>query len=168
MKRRLFLIIGLSILAACIVYVGLKTYQRIQYKKLAQSQMSKMHELPLFDLDSLSYKFNKHNPTILIFFNSACDHCQHQAYSIQDTLQAFQGIDIVWVSSEKISLIQEFSSKYRLVGKSGVYFTKIDERKVFETFGSLSIPHIFIYKNGFLTQEFKGATTSKELLNFCK
>lgn len=130
--------------------------------------MFKIQQLPLVGLDSLPYNLNETNPTILIYFNPDCDHCHQQAESIRDTLHAFQGIHQVWISSNTLSHIRQFSQTYGLIGMPEVDFTKIEENKVFETFGSLSIPHIFIYNNGLLTQEFKGATSPKKLLNFSK
>jgi hypothetical protein len=71
------------------------------------------------------------------------------------------------VSSEFIKEIKSFSIKYRLNDEPNVTFTKINPEDVYNTFGSVFIPHIFIYgKDRKLIKEFKGETKVEAILQY--
>lgn len=71
------------------------------------------------------------------------------------------------MSSENISIIKKTSEDFGLAGLTNIHFTKINARDVFDTFGSVSVPHVFIYgKDSKLIKEFKGETKVEAILKY--
>jgi hypothetical protein len=71
------------------------------------------------------------------------------------------------MSSESIKVIKRTSVDFGLEGIPNIHFVKINPEHVFETFGSLSLPHIFIYGNDRkLIKEFKGETKMDAILKY--
>ena len=69
--------------------------------------------------------------------------------------------------SVSIMAIKAFGQTYGLLGQENVYFAHIPGEKVLITFGSVSVPHIFIYdKYGALQKEFKGETRIDAILKY--
>jgi len=87
---------------------------------------------------------------------------------IQKNVPAFADTEIVFMSSENLSVIREIPPQYTLT-QPNFHFTKINPEDVFENFGSLSVPNIFIYgADGKLIKEFKGETKMEAILKYAK
>jgi thioredoxin-related protein len=70
------------------------------------------------------------------------------------------------VSSEPIRVIKEFSIEYELNNQHAITFAKISIESINSTFGTISVPHTFIYnKNGNLIKEIRGESKVEAILN---
>jgi hypothetical protein len=136
----------------------------LDLKETANINLRKLQSVELVDLDSTFYNFDLSSDYVLILFDPNCEHCYDQAYSISDTIKGFYGRKLVWISSRNISEIKSFSDSTRLGSSNLCDFTKIDQNKLFGTFGSVVIPQVFIYRNGNLLAQFKGYTQPKIIL----
>jgi thioredoxin-related protein len=148
--------------------MGNKTVAKLRAIDKAKDKIASLKSLPIIAMDSSKYELpNNTIPTIIILFNTTCEHCQYEAKEIKKSISSFSQASILMISSEPIKTIKAFSEQYGLNNEASVSFTKINRENIFETFGSVSIPHIFIYnKDRKLIKEFKGETKIEAILKY--
>ena len=154
MKKLLLLGLILLVLAT-ITYFGYQSYKKIEEKKVFTEQVKHLPQLSLFQWIDSKPKMNK-LPTIIMFFHPECEHCQYEAQTITKKQQAFSGINLWWISFADSSSIRAFSKDYHLVNQPNTSLAHLKAENVMKVFGSISVPHIFIYdKQKQLQKEFK-------------
>jgi len=165
MKKRFLIILIVSIIAS-LAYLGYQSYKKIEAKKVFAEQVKRLPKSTNFQWLGKQAP-NNNTPTIILFFNPDCDHCQYEAKAILEHQSDFTTTNFWWVTTVDSSAINDFSKKYHLDKLSKHYFAKLSTEKVVETFGSVSVPHIFIYdKTGVLQKEFRGETKIEALLKY--
>jgi glutaredoxin len=165
MKKNILLIIFTCILAL-LVYFGFHIYKKIEAKKTFTEQIKHLPKPSAFQWIGKQTP-NNNTPTVILFFNPDCDHCQYEAKAILEHQSDFATTHFWWVATVDALAINDFSKKYNLVSLSNHYFAKLPAEKVVETFGSVSVPHIFIYdKTGVLQKEFRGETKIEAILKY--
>jgi thioredoxin-related protein len=165
MKKQLIVTIFTSILAL-LTYFGFQIYKKIEAKKIFSQQIKRIPKTNTFQWMSKQVP-NNDAKTIILFFNPDCDHCQYEAQAILEHPSDFVNTNFWWVTTVDSLAINDFSKKYHLDKLSNHYFAKLPVEKVVETFGSVSVPHIFIYdKTGVLQKEFRGETKIEALLKY--
>lgn len=103
--------------------------------------------------------------TIFIYFNTECDFCQHEAQSISDNLESFKEVQFMFVSTEPINTIRQFSEQYNLNNKQNITFLYDNLNTFSSRFGAASIPFILIYDNEQkLIKKHKGQLNAKGIL----
>ncbi len=165
MRKQLITTVFVCILAL-LAYFGFQIYQKIEAKKVFSQQIKSIPKTNTFQWMSKQVP-NNDTPTIILFFNPDCDHCQYEAKAILEHQSDFATTHFWWVTTVDTLAINDFSKKYHLDKLSNHYFAKLPAEKVVETFGSVSVPHIFIYdKTGVLQKEFRGETKIEALLKY--
>ena len=165
MKKQLIITI-IAFIFALLTYFGFQIYQKIEAKKVFSQQIKRIPKTNTFQWIGKQAP-NNNTPTIILFFNPDCDHCQYEAKSILEHKSDFVNTNFWWVTTVDSSAINDFSKKHHLDKLSKHYFAKLSTEKVVETFGSVSVPHIFIYdKTGVLQKEFRGETKIEALLKY--
>ena len=92
-------VLGLGLLC----FLGYQVYAKMQYKQEVEAALKTM---PDFSFETLKGEtFTQNNldtdrPTVLIYFNSGCDYCQHEAQSIEQHIESFKEVQLVFVSYE--------------------------------------------------------------------
>lgn len=128
-------------------------------------------ELTLFELDSteMDTSILNRKSLALIFFNSACEHCQYEAKEIKNHIHAFANSTLVFISTESLPEIKAFALAYGLDAYQNISFTKINSEHAINAFGALSIPHVFIYgPDKKLRKEFKGEIKAETISKYLK
>jgi len=160
----------LFVIVSLIGYMIYSTVSKVKTKKVVEEKLSTLQDLPLLNIDGLTFRkgnLKANTATIILYFNSECKHCQYEAESISQNAAKFEHANLLWVSYETIPSISQFAKSYNLLNYPNIYFTKIDHEDVYQTFGSVTIPHIFIYdKNSILVKEYKGETKMEALLKY--
>lgn len=165
MRKQLIISIFTFILAL-LAYFGFQIYKKIEAKKVFNEQIKRLPKSTNFQWIGKQSP-NNDAPTIMLFFNPDCDHCQYEAKAILEHQSDFVNTNFWWVATVDGLAINDFSQKYHLDKLSNHYFAKIPAEKLVETFGSVSVPHIFIYdKTGVLQKEFRGETKIEALLKY--
>ena len=165
MKKLLLLSLILSILSI-ISYFGYQSYQKIEAKKEFTEQVKHLPPPSIFQWIGKYPKMNEFS-TIVLFFHPECEHCQYEAKTITEKQKDFAGVNLWWVSIADSSSIKTFGKKYALETHPYTYLASLKGEKVTQVFGSISIPHIFIYdKEQALQKEFKGETKVEALLKY--
>jgi len=165
MKKKLIITI-LTCIMALLAYFGFQIYKKIEAKKVFAEQVKRLPKST--NLQWIGKQApNNNTPTIILFFNPDCDHCQYEAKSILEHKSDFVNTNFWWVTTVDSSAINDFSKKYHLDKLPKHFFAKLPAEKVVQTFGSVSVPHIFIYdKAGVLQKEFRGETKMEALLTY--
>ncbi len=148
-------------------FIGVKSMQVLNQKKVFAQHKNQLPDLSVcFTKDSLTYRQQPYNKTIIIFFGSSCDHCQRQANAIYKQQKAFINTQIYMVSTETLANITRFGKHYQLDKLPNVILLQLPKEQLFQIFGSVSVPHIFVYDaQQRLSREFKGETPTDSLIN---
>lgn len=161
-------IIIVSVLCA-MAWMANASFKKVQVAKSIKEKRKKLPVFSLASLDSLSiesYSFED-TPLVLIYFNSECDHCQYEVRDIKKNIADFSKATVVFMSSEPLTKINAFADSSGLKDFPNVFFTKISSNDAFTAFGSLGIPHVFIYgSDKVLRKEFKGETSAEVILKY--
>lgn len=105
--------------------------------------------------------------SILILFNTDCDHCQREAKAIQENLNAFQNYTLQFIAAEAPELIQKFAQDYGLSNQPNIRFGQAEGVDVYMNFGSIPTPAIYIYsKDRRLVKSFLGETPIEQIKSY--
>jgi thiol-disulfide isomerase/thioredoxin len=157
-QRKAVIFIGIFLVGFLVIFFAYKTYLRINHKKVVKQQTAVMPAVVLMDLDSTFFTISETSTCMaIIFFNTECEHCQAQAREIDQQATDFTGkLNLIMISTEPLTSIRAFSAQYNL------------SKYVFNTFGIVMIPHIFLYsQDRKLIHEFKGETSLETLSKYC-
>lgn len=155
MKKTLFAIAIVCVLGLLSMLVY-SIFKKAQIKRVAKENLMQLPDLILYNLDSSRFHFPQSSLAV-IFFDTGCEICVDESAQIFDHKKSFSNKNIVMISSERIETIREFMIQSKLNELPTVVFTKILPEQVFKNFGSLTVPHVFIYDHEHnLVREFKG------------
>jgi len=139
--------------------------------KPSETSRPEINELPY-----LSYKTLKGEASttrslpggsILILFNTDCDHCQREAQEIADKNQAFKNYELLFIAADSVHQIENFAMTYQLADKPNVKFGRAEYQDVYMNFGSISTPAIYIYnRERRFVKSFLGETPVEELIKY--
>jgi thiol-disulfide isomerase/thioredoxin len=147
-------------------YFGYQTYQKNEVKKVFKNQIKHLPLPTIFQWIENQPSANK-NPTVVLFFHPECEHCQYEAKIITEKQKEFMGVNLWWISFADSTIIRTFSKKYGLDDIPNSYVAHLSAEKITQTFGSNTIPHIFIYnKEQVLQKHFKGETKVEAILKY--
>lgn len=157
------------IVISLVIYISFRTYRLVRQQHDSKIRTEVIPDLPLLNLDSTAYRVSprKNQFLLIIFFNPSCEYCQAEAREIKSKIDRFSGSSVLMISSSLISEIRTFAKEYSLQDNPVVTFAKINPNEVFKSFGSLSIPHTFIYgKDKQLIREFKGEASVDIIIKY--
>jgi peroxiredoxin len=125
-----------------------------------------MPTLPITLMDSTKLVIREQSGNvILIFFLSDCEHCQREAESIKEKIEAFKNYTLYFISNERATSIKEFSDKCQLSNFPNVKFGKTELAMIISNFGAIPTPSMFIYSSDRkLVREFKGETKIEDII----
>ena len=155
MKRKIIGILGVLLIVAVawMVYHSVKGLYRKQSIQEKQSDLSKMcNELGHSD-------FRIKSSTILIFFNSECEHCRWEVEEISHKIDQFSQYQLLLASFEPKHEAITFLDQYGLSN----HYIKSEPEKVMEAFTG-ALPQTLIYQNGKLVKHFKGEVKTEAIL----
>jgi glutaredoxin len=140
---------------------------RVNHRRLTRQNLEILGNFPIFNFDSARIHLSANRKSILVYFDSQCDHCLYELNQIFIHKNSFKDSDIVLMSSELISTIKIYAERNWPIGLANIHFAKINQVDVYNTFGSLAVPQIFIYgADGILIKEFKGETKMEAVLQY--
>lgn len=165
MKKRL-LIATIILVVFAFLYLLYSSFSKIEEKRQFSSQIKSLPKPSSFQWIGNKPFLNNHE-TIILFFHPDCEHCHYEAKSIASQLSQFEKVNIWWISSAEKKAIQSFSREYQLNKVSNHYFAYLPIQSTSKTFGSITVPHIFIYnEDQILLKEFKGETKIEALKKY--
>lgn len=166
-KKSIIIIVVVSVLGL-LTYLGFNVISKAKEKKQIAKQLVLIPDFEFLTLEQKSFTKANLNPntnTIFIYFNSECDFCQHEAQSISDNLDSFKNVQFVFVSTEPIEIINQFSEQYNLNNKPNITFLYDNLNTFSSQFDANSIPYLLIYdQNQKLIKKHKGQLNAKGVL----
>ncbi|MBB3123342.1 thiol-disulfide isomerase/thioredoxin [Mesoflavibacter sabulilitoris] len=156
------------LLLVLLAYLVYSVVIGIQEKNQIAKQLQTIPEFEFLTLEQQPFTKADLKPeknTIFIYFNTECDFCQHEAQSISDNLESFKEVQFMFVSTEPINTIRQFSEQYNLNNKQNITFLYDNLNTFSSRFGAASIPFILIYDNEQkLIKKHKGQLNAKGIL----
>lgn len=101
---------------------------------------------------------------VFVMFQPDCDHCQHEAVSIEQRLEDFGNYTLYFISSASMESIMAFADNFGLARKSNVKFAWTATQGVLDNYGPIQTPSIYIYSDGHLKKYFNGQTNIETVL----
>lgn len=168
MHKKTILITVLTAIIGLLTYLGYNVISKVKEKNQIAKQLEIIPEFEFITLEQQPFTKANLNPklnTIFIYFNSECDFCQHEAKSISGNLDSFKNVQFIFVSTEPIEIIKQFSKKYNLDNQPNITFLYDSNSTFSSRFDANSIPYILIYnKNQKLIKKNKGQLNAKGIL----
>ncbi|ELR69721.1 hypothetical protein C900_04698 [Fulvivirga imtechensis AK7] len=156
MKKKAILTLAFLLLLT-IGWVGFKGIRRLNKKAAIEK---KQGDLSLM-LNQINQADTDITPTtILIFFNSECEHCQEEIKEVSKNIGELKKYQLFLISYEPENEALAFLSRYNLSN----FYLKSSPEKVISAFEG-SVPQTLIYKKGKLIQHFKGEVKIETILD---
>ncbi len=167
-KKRIGFLLLLGVVGL-MAFMLIQAQRKITQKKQIQENIQSLPDFTFYHLADSTAFTNKalesSKGTVLVLFNSSCEHCQYEATQIKANYQKFAAIQLLMVSTQPIAEIKAFAKEYQLEGIPSIRLLKADPSHFYQTFGSLSVPSIFIYDTDQqLVKTFKGEVKIEKLL----
>lgn len=168
--RKRIAILLIVFVAGCAIYLMYSIAHKIRLKKKSESEVSNLEGLHIFDFDSLHQEnvfLHNNKRTLMVLFNSECDHCHNQLIEIERNTHQLKSVNILLISSEPINTIKEFMMHYDFSKEVNIFPCKMNQEDVLSSFGYISYPHLLIYdRDKTLLRKFNGVTRIGEILNY--
>lgn len=126
-------------------------------------QYYKSPYIPAFNIrkvpDSSSFTNNmlqKGKPTILIFFDPDCDHCQEATKNFTKKIDRFKDVQILMVTIMQFDRTKKFYKDYKIAHFPNIILTRDTVFDLPKFYQVSSIPDVYVYdKNGKLMGHYK-------------
>lgn len=171
MKRYSKIIIPILVLIL-LVFMGYKVVTKIIHKREVAEHIK---TIPPFSYSTINGEIftNKdlkdNTPTLFLYFNSECEHCQSEALQIQENIAKFKKYQLVFVSFEEKYKIIAFAKKYKLDTYDNITFLFDKQVSFSTTFDVNSLPTMILYNmNKELIGKMKGQTKVETILKKLK
>lgn len=170
MKRFLRILLAITVAGtiAILLYI---IQEKISVKQQAVETLQTLPPLSLYNTDSIRVDLSSlgRQPTVIVYYNSECDYCKNEVASFEENIAQLECTNIIFVSMEEIKAIGEFKNEFNFTRYPNVHFLKIDPDDVYKNFGTISVPHLYIYsKSGKLLKEFNGETKIDAIIKYLK
>jgi len=168
MRKNKILILIVITIVSILSYLGYNIITKAKEKNEIAKQIQTIPKFKLKTLDSIPFTNSNLKPnlnTIFIYFNSECDFCQHEAKSISQNLNKFKTVQFIFVSTEAINTIKQFSEKHKLNNQPNITFLYDKAFHFTNLFNAQSIPYILIYnQNNELIKKQNGQLNANGIL----
>lgn len=148
MSKKTTLFLVLAGILALLSYLSYNVISKVKEKDRIAKRINKIPEFQFLSLNQQIFSnldLKNGLITIFIYFNSECDLCQHEAQNISANLEEFKNVQFIFVSTEPITTIQQFSKKNNLSNNQNVMFLHDKSNTFSSLFDATSFPYILIY-----------------------
>ncbi len=130
-------------------WLGTRTYQRYRAKKENKQRTQTLQHVGFESLaGGLVYldEFDRQKPTVIIYFNPGCEHCQYEATEIGHRAEQFGKINTILVTPEpSVEKVKAFAQTYHLNEVDNLFILLDKNRQFIRHFGTTVFPSVFIY-----------------------
>jgi thiol-disulfide isomerase/thioredoxin len=157
-KKNLFLLLFIFLLTDCT--------KPEKKEPVVKKEINELPYLAFKNLDGSAATTRDLPPaSILILFNTDCDHCQREAKSIYENLESFKEYTLLFIASDQSDTIEKFAKEYQLDNQPNIRFGKADGADVYMNFGSIPTPAIYVYsKERRFVKSFMGETPVEQII----
>lgn len=160
MKKKIKLLLAI-VLFIVIGFLGYKISSKLIHKKEVAERIKVIPNFSFYTLDGKEFsdKNLQKKPSVFVYFNSECIYCQSETKKIQERLEDFNEVQLIFISFEKKEIIQQFAKDYELLDQENVLFLEDRKGEFSKLFDVTSIPFMVIYdEQKKMLKKFKGAT----------
>lgn len=167
--RKLFKYLILVLLLIVGGWLLTRTYQSYQSKKEATERVQTLQHVCFESLTGGQIfvdEFDTQKPTVIIYFNPECEHCQYEASEIGKQAGQFEKANMILVTpDDSTKRVEAFATKYHIWEVDNLVVL-LDHKNNFKThFGTAVIPSIFIYgADKKLLKMYKGETKMEAII----
>ena len=128
--------------------------------------------IPAFNLikvpDSSSFTNNllqKNKPTMLVFFDPDCDHCQLATKNITAKINQLKDVQIIMVSIYDFAKMKKFYKDYKIAKYPSITMARDGIYDLVRFYNVSAIPDVYVYdKSGKLLNHFKKEIPIDEII----
>ena len=164
MRGRVLFFVGLLLL----VCLG----GSIAYRNLSQkeSQRKLMERFPTFQIPNVEGELVEFSsllqdaPTVIVYFNSTCPICQSEAELLSENFKGDSSVHFVFISSERVEVVDKFKDSYQLNKLSRVSFLSDTLYQFAGFFKLTTVPATLVYnQDGKLIELFRGVVSMPDM-----
>lgn len=155
MKKKVIIFFGFLL----ILVVGWMGYSSIKKLDMKNDIQSRQSDLTLMLSQLGQSNVDESTFTILMFFNSECEHCQWEMQEISKNIDQFSQHQLLFASFEPEKEAMAFLDQHGL----SKYYVKSTPEKVMASFSG-GVPQTLIYKDGKLVKHYKGEVKIEAIL----
>jgi peroxiredoxin len=151
------------------------TFSQTQNDSVELPPYLKTGKLPDFTLlkaDSSYFYQNEliiNTPTVFVYFNTDCDHCQQEAKAMVDSATYLMKVQVVFVSNENIKDVIKFAKDYGLNNHKSFAVTTDINNDIYRFFEPNFAPFVVIYdKKGQFIKTFEGGTSVANIIDLTR
>jgi peroxiredoxin len=150
-------------------FLVVKTYQKIEHKKVIAHTIQQLPAVSIKTIGGetalLSPKVEK--ASILLFFNTECEHCQYEAMEAKKQIGKFDKTQLYFLSPEPLDSLYKFAKRYGLASVKNITVAHIEPVLLSNSFGIRGFPTVFIYdSNGKLQKKFDGEVKIDAIIKY--
>lgn len=162
MKRIIIVVAAVFLVLLIAIQVFVYLSQPTSTEEL-ETRVGTLPGLALIGVDGQKVELQQGKAIVLIYFNSECDHCQREIAGLREKRQLFAEASLVLMSAESLEKIRAFAATVDF-GTTDARFVQVAPEQIATVFGTLGLPHIFIYsKEGKLLEIFSGETPAEAI-----
>ncbi|MHB9141753.1 MAG: TlpA family protein disulfide reductase [Paludibacter sp.] len=169
MKKLLKYMLGIALLAIG-SWLVVHTWQAYRAKKETGKRVETLQNCGFESLDGQTVyvdEFDPKKPTVIIYFNPECEHCQYEASEIGTHSDQFEKANMILITpDDSIKRVEDFAKQHHLWKVDNLTIL-IDRGQKFKSyFGTSSFPTVFIYgPDKKLRKIYKGETKTEAIIN---
>lgn len=172
MRKLLKYLIIILLLAAC-GWLGTRTYQRHQSKKESEHQVQTQQHVGFESLAGGKVyldEFDRQKPTVIVYFNPGCEHCQYEATEISRHAEQFEKANTILITPEpSVDKVKAFAQTYHLNEVDNLAILLDKDRQFVKHFGTAVFPSVFIYSpDQKLVKSYKGEVKIEAIIGSLK
>ncbi len=142
-------------------WLGTRTYQRYQAKKESEQRVQTLQHVGFESLAGGKVylnEFDRQKPTVIVYFNPECEHCQYEATEIGRHASEFGKANTLLITPERSAeKLKTFAQAYHLNEVDNLAILIDRDKQFVKYFGTAVFPSVFIYApGGKLLKSYKG------------
>lgn len=169
MKKNRKYLIGLVLLAIS-SFLLIKIDQSYRARKKIQEKIQTLQHCSFESLEGKEIyadEFDPKKPTVIIYFNPGCEHCQYEASEIGLHPEQFEKANMILITTDdSIKRVEDFAEQYHLWRVDNLVVLIDKDQRFRSYFGIAIFPSVFIYgPDRKLRKMYAGETKPEAIIN---
>jgi thiol-disulfide isomerase/thioredoxin len=137
-----------SFLFSLCIFANAQTIVKLDSSLIAYNTLPLLKVLQLDSTPILLKKlFIKNKPTVLIFFNPDCDHCQQELENIIAHNADVKNTQFICISNRPLFMVKPFAKQLKINKTPNIKMVSVPDNAMFRYYGIGGFPSMIIYNN---------------------
>ncbi len=161
MNRRKIILLSLpAILLLGAAFLSFKIWSTLKHKDKIKATTQHLPSIQLRKTDGTilntdSFK-NSEKLLVLNYFNPDCDHCQSMVQELFRKQTLLENVNWLMITAATVDKTKRFADSMQIVQLKNVTVLNDTASLFLKTFGTVSVPSFYVYKNGELLRKHSG------------